>query len=699
MLKGLRNSLRTPLTNALAVCLLAPAIALASVDITPLSPEMVHQQTIKEIISSLNAGHYNKINIDDSLSSDLLDKYLAELDPSKSYLYKSDITEFEAYRYVLDDDILAGNLDDAYAIFNRQQQRVLERLNWTIERLKNPKGFDFTLDETLDTDPKNHEWIASQNDMNDLWRKRIKSAILNLILSDKTEQEAKDTLIKRYGNQLKRLSQNTSEDVFQRFTNVFTKHFDPHTSYFSPRNSENFKINMSLSLEGIGAVLQSENEFTKIVRLVPAGPADKTGQLKPADLIVGVGQGEKGEIEDVVGWRLDDVVDQIRGPKDSIVRLEIIPSDSEDQSGRKVISIKRNTVALEEQAAQKRILNVEQNSRTYKLGVIDIPAFYIDFAALQRGDKNYKSTTRDVEKLISELQSEQIDGLIIDLRNNGGGSLREANELVGLFIDRGPTVQIRDPNGRVDILGDFDPKIAYNGPIAVVVNRLSASASEIFAGAIQDYQRGIIVGNQTFGKGTVQTLQSLDHGQLKLTHAKFYRISGESTQHKGVIPDITFPEIYDTTEIGESALDGALPWDQVKEARHGIFKGISTFKSELEIRHEKRTNNEPDFNFLREQIARQSEAREDKTFPLNETKLLAKRDLADKWQLDAENKRRLAKGEKTIAKLSDLEDLLEKDDKGRPISSESEAILTESGKILLDMVDLTKQLLTTNTSQ
>jgi carboxyl-terminal processing protease len=690
MLKGLRNSL--------ALCLLTPLVALATADITQLRPEAVHQQTMKDIISSLNIGHYNKINVDDTLSSGLLDKYLSELDSSRSYFFQKDINDFEAYRYQIDDSILAGNLDSAFAIYNRQQERVVERLSWTINRLKDPTPFNFALNETLDTDRENDQWVTSQEEMNDLWRKRIKSAILNLMLADKSEQEAKATLIKRYSNQLKRLKQNKSEDVFQRFANVFTKYFDPHTSYFSPRSSENFKINMSLSLEGIGAVLQSENEFTKIVRLVPAGPADKTGQLKPADLIVGVGQ-EDGEIEDVVGWRLDDVVDLIRGPKDSVVRLEIIPSDSEGKAGRKTISIKRNTVALEEQAAQKRILDVKYNNKDYKLGVIDIPAFYIDFAALQRGDKDYKSTTRDVEKLITELQAEAVDGLIIDLRNNGGGSLREANELVGLFIDRGPTVQIRDPNGRVDILGDFNPKIAYNGPLAVVVNRLSASASEIFAGAIQDYQRGVIVGNQTFGKGTVQTLQALGHGQLKLTHAKFYRISGESTQHKGVVPDVSFPEVYDTTEIGESALDGALPWDQVKEARHGFYKGIASFKDELNKRHTLRTSNQPDFNFLREQIARQSEAKKDDSFPLNEIKLLAKRDLADKWQVDAENRRRLAKGEQPITKLADLEALLKKDDKGRPITAGSEAILQESGKILLDMADLTKQLITTYNPQ
>lgn len=681
--------MKITLRSSLIALALAPTLAFANVELTALQPEKVHAKTIQEITARLTAGHYNKVTIDDALSEEILSKYLDALDPARSYFYQSDIDEFSAYKDQLDDSIIKGDLHPAYIIFNRIQQRINERLEKVIARLEDPTPFNFELDESIDTDRSNDPWIATEQDMDDLWRKRIKSGLLNLVLADKTEAQARETLLKRYKNQQARLSQTKSEDVFQRFANIFTEHFDPHTSYFSPRGSENFKINMSLSLEGIGAVLQSENENTKVVRLVPAGPADKNGQLKPADVIVGVGQGKTGDIEDVVGWRLDDVVDLIRGPKGSTVRLEIIPSDGEDKTIRKVVSIERNTVKLEEQAAQKRVLNIEDpKGIPHKVGIIDIPAFYIDFAALQKGDPQYKSTTRDVEKLINELKTENIEGLVIDLRNNGGGSLREANELVGLFIDRGPTVQIRDPNGRVDIMGDFNPKVAYDGPLAVVVNRLSASASEIFAGAIQDYDRGVILGGQTFGKGTVQTLQPLEHGQLKLTHAKFYRISGESTQNKGVIPDIEFPSLYDPTEIGESALDGALPWDTVKQARHGIYTDLPPVKKELVTLHNQRVKSQPDFNYMREQIARVLATKDDELLPLNKEQLKAKRDAAEQWQLDAENRRRLAKGEKPISKLSEIDDELQKDKSGRPITTESEAILEESARILLDLATL-----------
>lgn len=684
----------TVLRPLLAAALLSPVLAFGATELTTLMPQPVHADTIKEVVKALTLGHYNKVLVDDALSTDLLDTYLEDLDPSRAFFFQSDIDEFESYRYTLDDQIRAGDVSAGFVIYNRLQERTVQQLNAAIARLKDPTPFDLNRDEYLDTDPSDNPWVQSQAEMDDLWRKRIKGAVLNLILADKTEAEARETLIKRYENQLKRLSQNKSEDVFQSFTNALTHHYDPHTAYFSPRGSENFRINMSLSLEGIGAVLQSENEFTKIVRLVPAGPADKTGHLKPADLIVGVGQGKEGEVEDVVGWRLDDVVDKIRGPKGSTVRLEVAPAGSKDKSMRKIVEIERNTVKLEEQAAQKRVIEIERGQRRYRIGVIDIPAFYIDFAALQRGESDYRSTTRDVEKLIEELKAKPLDGLMIDLRNNGGGSLREANELVGLFIDRGPTVQIRDQNGRVEIHGDFNPKISYSGPLAVIVNRLSASASEIFAGAIQDYQRGIVVGSQTFGKGTVQTLQPLNHGQLKLTHAKFYRISGESTQHKGVVPDINFPELFDKKEIGESALEGALPWDQVREARHGLYNPASSVLEELNRRHDQRTDNQPDFNFMREQIRRAQALREEKTLPLNLEQLKAKREQDEKWQIDTENARRIAKKQTPIATLDDLENLLKKDASGRPISDESEAVLEESANILIDVVELNQQFAT-----
>jgi len=654
-----------------------------------LKPEKIHIQTLQEIVSSLNQDHYNDIVLNDELSGKILDQYIKALDPSRAYFYATDIEAFEQFRNRLDDDIKNGDLSAPYEIFNTYQQRTIKRLQTLISKLQDSNhSFDFNIEESLESDRTETPWAKTEEQMNDFWRKRLKSALLSLKLADKDLDDATEVLLKRYKSQLSRAKQTNDEDVFQSYANAVTQQFDPHTQYFSPRRSENFNINMSLSLEGIGAVLQSENENTKIVRLVPAGPADKAGQLKPADLIVGVGQGIDGAIQDVIGWRLDEVVALIRGPKGTIVRLEIIPADGED-GHHKVIQIRRNRVKLEEQAAQSKIIELQHLDQDYKLGVITIPAFYIDFSALQRGDSNYKSTTRDVEKLITELQQQDINGLIIDLRDNGGGSLREANELIGLFISRGPTVQIRDPEGRVNIMGDSDPKIAYDGPMAVLVNRLSASASEIFAGAIQDYRRGIIIGGQTFGKGTVQTLSPLGHGQLKLTHAKFYRISGDSTQHKGVIPDVALPSLYDKEEIGESALDGALPWDQVHEIPHKRYLSFESILPEITTRNNQRSQFDPDFLYIKAQRERIENIKSDNLISLNEGKLQSERDAAQQWQLNTENTRRAAKQQAPIKALSDLEDELEKDSQGRTINPEAEAILAETGRVLLDLIELT----------
>src|SRR5690554_1252988 len=523
MFKSRFLSLFTALTLAMGV-----ASAHANI-----APQPIHTQTMLDVVTSLQQGHYNRIDIDDTLSEAVLEQYLASLDPERSHFLAGDIKAFDTWRYQLDDQILQGETEAAFEIFNRYQERRLQRLDYIIGALQDEDNhWDFKRDDVLETDRSKAPWIETEAEMQQLWRKQLKSALLSLKLADKTIEEAEEILLRRYQNQKQRTEQTKSDDVFESFVNALTHEFDPHTQYFSPQGSENFQINMSLSLEGIGAVLQSENDQTKVVRLVPAGPADKTGQLKPADIIVGVGQGKDGAIEDVVGMRLDDVVSKIRGPKGTLVRLEVIPADAVNRQTRRVIEIERNKVKLEEQAARKRILELNRDERSFKLGVIEIPTFYIDFEALQIGDPDYKSTTRDVEKLIHELRAEKVDGLIVDLRNNGGGSLREANELVGLFIQRGPTVQIRDASGRVDILGDFDPKIAWDGPMAVIVNRLSASASEIFAGAIQDYNRGIIVGNRTFGKGTVQTLQPIEHGQVKLTHRSEERRVGKECRSR-----------------------------------------------------------------------------------------------------------------------------------------------------------------------
>lgn len=642
------------------------------------------KQTSIEIVNQLRLHHYRYISIDNDFSSKLLDKYLDRLDSTKSYLLQSDINQFEDFRYGLDNALNKGDLEPALTIFNRYQQRVTERLRWLIERLENnsPEVLDFSAQDSLETDRKKTSWAHSQMELDTLWLKRLKLSALNLKLANKEPKEISELLIKRYQNQLHQLDQTNLEDAFQLYMNAVTQSYDPHTEYFAPRRSESFNINMSLSLEGIGAVLQSDEEFTKIVRLVPGGPADLTKQLKAADRIVGVAQGQD-EMVDVIGWRLDEVVDLIRGPKGTTVRLEIIPKDAENEQPKEVVIV-RNKVLLEEQAAKKQILNLKSGDLTHKIGVIDIPTFYADFDAYQAGDPNYKSTTRDVKRLLKELQDEKVEGVIIDLRNNGGGALSEANALVGLFIKTGETVQVRSARGQVKVLEDSDPEIFYNGPLAVMVNRLSASASEIFAGAIQDYQRGIIIGGQTFGKGTVQTLVPLKEGQLKITQAKFYRISGESTQHQGVVPDISFPSMIDQTEIGEDALEDALPWDTIRPVLYKKTGYINELTPELKQLHTARVKQNPDYLYRLMQIERLEENRTKSQVSLNEAQRLEEEKEAKAWRLASENKRRQLKG---LAPLENLEELKEEDD---PVEEE-DPYLAESGYILADYIKLSSR--------
>ncbi len=558
------------------------------------------RKTMVEMIDTLEQRHYAKLEYEDLLSSQHLDNYLASLDGNKMFFLASDIEEFEKYRTVMDDQLPKGNLDAGFAIFNRFHQRLETRLEQVIVTLPTMVGeMDFTRQEAYPLDTDDRAWASTEAEMDERWRIYLKNQVLSLKLADKDPGEIAPTLTKRYQNQLNRVRQYNAQDVFQIYANALTELYDPHTNYFSPRRSENFNIHMSLSLEGIGAVLQLEDEYTKVARLVPKGPADKQGELQPSDRIVGVGQGDDGEIEDVIGWRLDEVVELIRGPKDSTVRLEVIPAKSKSTDQRKVITIVRNKVKLEEQSAQKKVLEIPNGDDVIKVGIIDIPAFYIDFEAMRRGDKDYKSTTRDVKKLLAELQEDAVDGIVVDLRNNGGGSLQEANELTGLFIEYGPTVQIRHSSRRVWRDGKRLKTDYYEGPLVVLINRLSASASEIFAGAIQDYERGIIVGDRSFGKGTVQTMVPLTEGQLKITESKFYRISGDSTQHRGVVPDLVFPSLYDPEEIGESSLDHALNWDQINPVRHRRMKTCHRSAPLTAVRG--RSHN-PDFVFLEEQI-------------------------------------------------------------------------------------------------
>ena len=467
----------------------------------------------------------------------------------------------------------------------------------------------------------------------------------------------------------------------------------PHTSYFSPRTSENFNINMSLSLEGIGAVLQSDNEYTKVVRLVPGGPASKQGQLEPADRIVSVKQDDEEKPVNVIGWRLDEVVDLIRGPRESTVTLEVIPADAPDETVTETIAIERDKVKLEEQSASKEVIEFERGNTTYSIGVINIPTFYADFKAMQDGDPNYKSTTRDVRKLIDELKADGVDGVVMDLRNNGGGALHEANDLVGLFIEEGPTVQIRNSNNDVQVLNDEDPSVAYDGPLVVLVNRMSASASEIFAGAIQDYGRGLVVGSQTFGKGTVQAVRPLNHGQLKITQSKFYRVSGGSTQHKGVIPDIEIPSRVDKTRIGEDALDHALPWDQIEAVPHARYFDFSGVIDELRKRHDTRFEENPEFSLLQKEIEFLKQQREQEYVSLNLEKRKEYQSQIESTRLTIANARRAIHGEEAFESLDALDDWQD-EQAAEPDGADDELdfIIREGGNIMADMLELDQRM-------
>ncbi len=660
------------------------------------------RETMVELIEKLEEKHYAKLEYEDSLSSQHLDNYLETLDGSKMFFLAPDIAEFEKYRTVMDDQLPRGRLDAGFEIFNRFHQRLSERLESVVDRLPEAvASMDFTREESYRLDTDELAWAATQEELDERWRKHLKNQVLSLRLAEKDPEEIVPTLTRRYQNQLNRVRQYNSQDVFQIYANALTELYDPHTNYFSPRRSENFNINMSLSLEGIGAVLQLEDDYTKVARLVPKGPADKQGELHPSDRIVGVGQGEDGEIVDVIGWRLDEVVELIRGPKGSIVRLEVIPAKSKTSDQRKLITIVRNKVKLEEQAAQKKVLEIPNGDEVIKVGVIELPAFYIDFEAMRRGDEDYKSTTRDVKKLLGELQAEGVDGIVVDLRNNGGGSLQEANELTGLFIEYGPTVQIRHSSRRVWRDGKRLKSDYYDGPLVVLINRLSASASEIFAAAIQDYERGIIVGDRSFGKGTVQTMIPLTEGQLKITESKFYRISGDSTQHRGVVPDIVFPSLYNPEEIGESSLDHALNWDQINPVRHRRYNDYSSLVPTLAGLFQERSARNPDFLFLEEQVDLARQTREISELPLNEDARVALRESQERKALEIENRRRKAKGE-TLLTSFDEEDPDEDESVEEPTAGDEEdddVLLSEAGNVLADALLLRQRAYAVHSSE
>ncbi len=688
---------------AIAACSLSFSVLLSSnlysaealdKPLIPLKPTLNQAIASVNVVQLLRSNSYEKPNMGKNSSEKVFLSYLEALDRQRSFFLASDVQEFNKYKNKLDEALKGGNLRPAFDIFNRYQQRNEERIQYMLGLLERGVAkLDFKRKEALDVDREEVPWLKNRKEQEDLWRRQLKDSVLVMKLNDKDDDEIAELLTKRYTNQLRRLRQTRSEDAFQLYINAYTQLYDPHTQYFSPQRAENFDINMSLSLEGIGAVLQSEDEYTKVVSVVPAGPADKAGHLQPGDKIVGVSQGRTGEMEDVVGMRLDEVVKLIRGAKGSIVRLEVIPSAASDGK-HKIYSITRDKVKLEEQSAQKHILEVGMGQDKKRIGVIEIPAFYIDFKAAQAGEPNYKSTTRDVRKLIDELSKENIDGLIIDLRNNGGGSLQEANQLTGLFIPKGPTVVVKDNRGNTEAQEDPDPKEVYQGPMAVLINRLSASASEIFAGAMQDYQRALVIGGQSFGKGTVQTIHPLNHGQLKLTIAKFYRVSGQRTQNRGVIPDISFPSLFDPKDIGESALPNALPYTEIKPVPYQALKRIAPELQDLQQKHERRVLNNPDFIYLHKLREYQKQFEDRKSVTLNEKERQADSNKIRDERLAIENYLRKAKGKKPFKTLDELEkEQTEKMDNKKDRDPYEDVLLLETGAILGDWIRVRQPLL------
>ncbi|MEB8432251.1 carboxy terminal-processing peptidase [Cocleimonas sp. KMM 6892] len=654
-----------------------------------------HSFEYKIINSMLKRYHYKKFELNDEFSGKILDQYIKQLDPSRIYFTQADITQFDKHRDKFDDYINAGETEVAVNIFKKYQQRVNERSQYAIQRLD--QKFDLTKDEEYNLDREKARWEVNSTALNILWDKRIKNDYINQILSDEKPKEVISKLKKRYASMTKRTNQIKSNELFQTIVNAYAGAIEPHTSYLSPRSSEQFDINMSLSLSGIGAVLRTDEEHTKIISVVPGGPADLTGQIKAGDRIIGVGQKTENSIKDIVGWRLSDVVNIIRGKKGSTVVLSVLPNETGLSGKAKTVKIVRDKIKLEHQAASKRIIEIERPEGKVKVGVIDLPSFYIDFKARNRGDAEYAGTTRDVKKLLIELNKEGIDDLIIDLRGNGGGSLSEVVSLTGLFIDQGPVVQINDTTGRTDILRDNDSGVVYNGPMAVMIDKGSASASEIFAGAIQDYKRGVIIGETTFGKGTVQTVLPLESytrktfdkplGQIKITSAQFFRVNGESTQHKGVVPDLSWDLPQVDGDFGERAFKNALPWRRIEMAKHKDYKNAFGAAAIQQARTKslERISNDPKFKTTVDRVKLLVDAGNEKVVSLNLKKRQAKREDFNKRLLALENNLQKANGLPAYKTIKELRDAQEKKNDDIFTKQPVDVFLNEAAHILTDL--------------
>jgi carboxyl-terminal processing protease len=649
------------LAALLGAAMTPPAPAPAAV--AALAPTEQESYVARRVADIVSHEHYRRAPLDDHLSSLILDRFLDTIDGARSYFLASDIAEFEKYRYQLDDAIKTGDVEPAFVIFRRYQQRSRERMAYAIEQLN--KKPDFEVDETFNFDREKEPWPSNTAEMNELWRKRVKNDALSLIITGKAWPDVADTLRKRYEHVAKRMDQSKPDDVFEAFMNSFVLSLDPHSNYFSARNSDEYNIQMSLSYEGIGASLQSTDDYVTVMDVIAGGPAALSGKLSANDRITAVGEGKAGELTDVIGWRLDDVVTKIRGPGGSQVRLQVLPAGAAPGSVQKVVEFTRNRVSLESQASHKALRTITRNGRDIKVGIITVPSFYQDYDACRAGAKDCRSTTRDVQRLIGEVRKDGADAVIMDLRANGGGYLPEAESLTGLFIDRGPVVQLRDTTGHIEVDDDPNPAIFYSGPMIVLVDRFSASASEIFAGAIQDYGRALIIGQQTYGKGTVQNAHPLNYtifgrkpelGQLNVTIGKYYRITGESTQDRGVTPDITLPSLIDANEVGESTRDRALPWDHIEPAAFHIEGDLKPMAGALQKLHEARTAGSADFKYLHDDIAALDAMRGQKSLSLNIKTRESERKRVEAERLARENAWRASRDMKPVASLEEIKD-------------------------------------------
>lgn len=659
-------------------------------------------------ILSNSRFHYRPKKLDRKLSSQIMDDYLDSLDGEKLFFDGTDAKRFETHRFEFDSVLQKGSLKLPFDIFKTYIKRVDERMAFAQKLLDQP--FDFNGNDTYDYDREDAEWPADRAQAEKLWTQRVKNDWLRLKLAGKKEAEIRKTLKKRYKGWSERLKDLDSEDVFQLFMNAYASVVEPHTAYMNPRTTENFNIAMKLSLEGIGAVLQRRDDFVLIRSVVKGGPADKEGTLDVGDRIVAVGQGDKGPMVDIVGWRIDDAVELIRGKKGTTVRLDVLPAALGADGESQRIRIVRDKVKLEEQAAQSRVIEWQEPSKTgdkgttRRVGVVELPTFYIDFEARRKNKPDYRSATRDVARLIKELKDKNVEGIVMDLRSNGGGSLVEAVELTGLFIDEGPVVQIRNQTGRVHVERDTQEGVAWDGPLAVLINRSSASASEIFAAAIQDYGRGIIIGEPSFGKGTVQNLVDLDMftpgsgevlGQLKMTVAQFYRINGQSTQHRGVLPDVAFPLSVDLDEYGESSYDYALPYNEIAATKYGSLGDFSSVKEFLKQAHTARVKTDKEFIWWKEDIDEFKKQADKTSVSLNEGKRVAERERKEARRIKREAERKalgLDKDDSGKIELDDglqanerdfKKDVEDDDDRGPP-----DVLMREAAHILVDAIDL-----------